>query len=53
MIGSSELTLVLDQEMAIYEEKIEKLEKEKARLRMKTRELKNKLCPRLDNLLIH
>lgn len=53
MIGSSELTSVLDQEMAIYEEKIEKLEREKARLRMKTRELKNKLGPRLDNLLTH
>lgn len=39
--------------MAIYEEKIEKLEREKARLRMKTQELKNKLGPRLDNLLTH
>lgn len=53
MIGSSELTSVLDQEMEIYEEKIEKLEREKARLRMKTQELKNKLVPRLDNLLTH
>lgn len=52
MIGSSKLTSVLDQE-AIYEEKIEKLEREKARLRMKTWELKNKLGSRLDNLLTH
>lgn len=37
--------------MAIFEEKIEKLEKEKARIRMKARELKNKLGPRLDNLI--
>lgn len=53
MIGYSKLTSVLDQEMAIYEEKIEKLEREKARLKMKTRELMNKLGPRLDNLLTH
>lgn len=52
-IGSLELASVLDQEMAIYEEKIEKLEREKARLRMKTWEFKNKLGPRLDNLLTH
>ncbi|XP_059064475.1 uncharacterized protein LOC131054486 [Cryptomeria japonica] len=53
VIGSSELTSVLDQEMAVYEEKIENLEKEKARLRLKSWELKNKLGPRLDNLLTH
>ncbi|XP_059064685.1 uncharacterized protein LOC131856779 [Cryptomeria japonica] len=50
-IGSSELTSVLDQEMAVYEEKIENIEKEKTRLRLKAQELKNKLGPRLDNLL--
>lgn len=53
IIGSSELTSILDQEMAIYEEKIENLEKEKARLKIKTRELKNKLGPRLNNLRTH
>lgn len=53
MIGSSKLTSVLDQEMAVYEEKIENLKKEKARLRLKARELKNKLGPRSDNLLTH
>ncbi|XP_059067463.1 uncharacterized protein LOC131858286 [Cryptomeria japonica] len=43
LIGSSELTSVLDQEMAVYEEKIENIEKEKARLKLKARELKKKL----------
>ncbi|XP_059066665.1 uncharacterized protein LOC131857899 [Cryptomeria japonica] len=46
-------SIVLDQEMVVYEEKIEKIEKEKARLRLKARELKNKLGPRLDILLTH
>ncbi|XP_059068534.1 uncharacterized protein LOC131859039 [Cryptomeria japonica] len=53
LIGSSKLTSILDQEMIVYEEKIENIEKEKARLRLKARELKNKLGPRLDNLLTH
>lgn len=53
MIGSSELISILDKEMAIYEEKIEKLEREKARLKIKTQKLKTKLSPRLDNLLTH
>ncbi|XP_059064822.1 uncharacterized protein LOC131856883 [Cryptomeria japonica] len=53
IIGSSELTSVIEQEMATHEEKIENLEKEKARLKMKARELKNKLGPRLDNLITH
>lgn len=53
LFGSSKITSILDQEMAMYEEKIENLEKEKARLRMKTQEMKNKLGSRLDNPLTH
>ncbi|XP_057835002.2 uncharacterized protein LOC131045433 [Cryptomeria japonica] len=53
IIGPSELTSVIEHEMATHEKKIENLEKEKARLKMKARELKNKLGPRLDNLITH
>lgn len=41
-MGSSELTSLFDQEMEVFEENIEKLEKEKERIRMKARELKKK-----------
>lgn len=37
--------------MVVHEEKLENLENEKARIRSKAREVKNKLGPRLDNLI--
>ncbi|XP_059064268.1 uncharacterized protein LOC131856491 [Cryptomeria japonica] len=42
-IGSSKLSSIIEQEMTTHEEKIENLEKEKERLKIKARELKNKL----------
>ncbi|XP_059068597.1 tabersonine 16-hydroxylase 1-like [Cryptomeria japonica] len=39
-------------EMVVFEEKLENLEKEKERIRLKVRELKRKLGPRLDSLII-
>lgn len=51
MIVYSKLTSVFEQEMTIYEEKIRNLEKEKERIWLKAQELKNKLGPRLDNLI--
>lgn len=37
--------------MTGFEKKLEKLEKEKARIRSNARELKDKLAPKLDNLI--
>lgn len=51
IIGSSRLISIFEQEMVVFEEKLEKLEKKKARIRSNSRELKEKLGQRLDNLI--
>lgn len=41
----------LSRKWQFFEEKLEKLEKEKARIRSNAQELKNKLGPKLDNFI--
>lgn len=51
IIGSSKPISIIEQEIAGFEEKLEKFEKEKARIKANARELKYKLGPKLDNLI--
>lgn len=51
LIGSPEPLLVIEKEIGEFEEKLEKLEKEKGRIKFKAKELKCKLGLKLDILI--
>lgn len=51
IIGSFKPISFIEQEIVGFEEKLEKFEKEKARIKANARELKHKLSPKLDNLI--
>lgn len=51
IIGSSEPISIIEQEIAGFEEKIEKLEKEKERIKYMAKELKCRLGMKLDILI--
>lgn len=51
IFGSFEPISIIEQEIVGFKEKMEKLEKEKERIKANARELKHKLSPKLDNLI--